>query len=40
MIVVASKWGLDAAGNLDGGQNFFVNYNLGGPVRGSDCPSR
>ncbi|WP_235928989.1 RICIN domain-containing protein [Marisediminicola senii] len=29
MVVVASKWGLDAAGNLDGGQNFFVNYNLG-----------
>ena len=29
MVVVASKWGLDAAGNIYGGQNFFVNYNLG-----------
>ncbi|MDQ1218263.1 hypothetical protein QE411_003118 [Microbacterium arborescens] len=29
MVVVASKWGLDAAGNVYGGQNFFVNYNLG-----------
>ncbi|MFT4279790.1 RICIN domain-containing protein [Microbacterium sp.] len=29
MVVVASKWGLDAAGNLNSGQNFFVNYNLG-----------
>ncbi|MFT4030178.1 MAG: RICIN domain-containing protein [Protaetiibacter sp.] len=29
MIVVASKWGLDAAGNVTTGQNFFVNYNLG-----------
>lgn len=29
MVVVASKWGLDPAGNLTSGQNFFVNYNLG-----------
>lgn len=29
MVVVASKWGLDSRGNLDQGQNFFVNYNLG-----------
>lgn len=29
MVVVASKWGLDASGDIYGGQNFFVNYNLG-----------
>jgi hypothetical protein len=29
MVVVASKWSLDANGNIDGGQNFYVNYNLG-----------
>ncbi|MGO4246828.1 RICIN domain-containing protein [Paenarthrobacter sp. RAF54_2] len=29
MVVIASKWSLDAAGNIDGGQNFYVNYNLG-----------
>ncbi|WP_319018985.1 RICIN domain-containing protein [Microbispora sitophila] len=29
MIVVASKWGLDSSGNINGGQDFFVNYNLG-----------
>ncbi|WP_082467909.1 exo-alpha-sialidase [Leifsonia sp. Leaf264] len=29
MLVVTSKWGLDASGNIDGGQNFFVNRNLG-----------
>jgi hypothetical protein len=29
MVVVASKWSLDASGNIDGGQNFYVNYNLG-----------
>jgi hypothetical protein len=29
MVVVATKWALDAAGNIDGGQNFYVNYNLG-----------
>jgi hypothetical protein len=29
MLVVTSKWGLDASGNIDGGQNFLVNRNLG-----------
>ena len=29
MLIVSSKWSLDAAGNIDGGQNFYVNYNLG-----------
>lgn len=29
MLVVTSKWGLNASGNIDGGQNFFVNRNLG-----------
>jgi len=29
MVVIASKWSLDTAGNIDGGQNFYVNYNLG-----------
>ncbi|WP_223691509.1 RICIN domain-containing protein [Leifsonia poae] len=29
MVVVASKWGLDAAGNISGGQDYYVNYNLG-----------
>ncbi|MFF9563798.1 RICIN domain-containing protein [Leifsonia sp. NPDC014704] len=29
MVVVASKWSLDATGTIDGGQNFYVNYNLG-----------
>ena len=29
MVIIASKWSLDAAGNIDGGQNFYVNYNLG-----------
>jgi hypothetical protein len=29
MVVVASKWSLDANGAIDGGQNFYVNYNLG-----------
>src|SRR4051794_14311973 len=29
MVVVASKWALDATGAIDGGQNFYVNYNLG-----------
>lgn len=28
-LVIASKWSLDASGNIDGGQNLFVNYNLG-----------
>lgn len=29
MVVVASKWSLDGNGTIDGGQNFYVNYNLG-----------
>ena len=29
MVVVAAKWSLDATGTIDGGQNFYVNYNLG-----------
>ena len=29
MIVVSSKWALDATGNISGGQNFVVNRNLG-----------
>ena len=28
-VIVSSKWGLDSAGNISGGQNFYVNYNLG-----------
>lgn len=30
MIIIGSKWALDQNGNIqDGGQDFFVNYNLG-----------
>jgi len=29
MVVIATKWSLDSSGNIDGGQNFYVNYNLG-----------
>lgn len=29
MVMISSKWALDAAGNISGGQNFYVNYNLG-----------
>ncbi|UQX88420.1 RICIN domain-containing protein [Jatrophihabitans telluris] len=29
MVVVSSKWAVDSAGNISGGQNFYVNYNLG-----------
>lgn len=28
-VIVASKWSLTAGGAIDGGQNFYVNYNLG-----------
>ncbi|CAH0173254.1 Exo-beta-D-glucosaminidase [Microbacterium oxydans] len=28
-LIVASKWSLTPSGAIDGGQNFFVNYNLG-----------
>lgn len=30
MIIIGSKWAVNSSGDLDnGGQNFFVNYNLG-----------
>lgn len=29
MVVVATKWSLTSGGVIDGGQNFYVNYNLG-----------
>ncbi|MBT2502108.1 exo-alpha-sialidase [Curtobacterium sp. ISL-83] len=29
MVVVSSKWSLDSAGNIDGGQDFVVNRNQG-----------
>lgn len=29
MVIVASKWAVDASGNISGGQNFYVNYSLG-----------
>lgn len=29
MIVVAAKWSLTSSGAIDGGQNLYVNYNLG-----------
>lgn len=29
MVVVASKWSLTSSGAIDGGQNLYVNYNLG-----------
>jgi len=29
MIIVSSKWGISSDGKICGGQNFFVNYNLG-----------
>jgi hypothetical protein len=29
MVVVSAKWGLDSTGHISGGQNFYVNYNLG-----------
>lgn len=29
MVVVASKWSLTSGGAIDGGQNLYVNYNLG-----------
>lgn len=28
-VVIASKWALTPTGQIDGGQNFFVNHNLG-----------
>lgn len=29
MVIVSSKWSLDASGNINTGQHFYVNYNLG-----------
>lgn len=29
MVVISAKWGTDSADNISGGQNFYVNYNLG-----------
>jgi len=29
MVVIASKWALNSSNAIDGGQNFYVNYNLG-----------
>lgn len=29
MVIVSSKWAVDSIGNISGGQNFYVNYNLG-----------
>lgn len=29
MVIVASKWSLTSSGAIDGGQNLYVNYNLG-----------
>lgn len=29
MVIISAKWGTDADDNISGGQNFYVNYNLG-----------
>lgn len=29
MVIVSAKWGTDSNDNISGGQNFYVNYNLG-----------
>lgn len=29
MVVISAKWGTDVNDNISGGQNFYVNYNLG-----------
>lgn len=29
MVIVSAKWGTDKNDNISGGQNFYVNYNLG-----------
>ena len=29
MVIISSKWGLTPSGQISGGQNFYVNYNLG-----------
>ncbi len=29
MVIVSAKWGTDSSDNISGGQDFYVNYNLG-----------
>ena len=29
MVVISAKWGTDSSDSISGGQNFYVNYNLG-----------
>ncbi len=29
MVIISAKWGTDVEDNISGGQNFYVNYNLG-----------
>jgi hypothetical protein len=29
MVIISSKWALDSSRNISGGENFYVNYNLG-----------
>lgn len=29
MVIVSAKWGTDSSDSISGGQNFYVNYNLG-----------
>lgn len=29
MVIISAKWGTDSSDNISGGQNFYVNYNLG-----------
>lgn len=29
MVIISAKWGSDSSDNISGGQNFYVNYNLG-----------
>ena len=29
MVIISAKWATDSNDNIDGGQNFYVNYNLG-----------
>ncbi|XCP83477.1 RICIN domain-containing protein [Roseburia hominis] len=29
MVIISAKWGTDSNDNISGGQNFYVNYNLG-----------
>lgn len=29
MVIISAKWATDSSDNINGGQNFYVNYNLG-----------